>query len=300
MIGLQNRIKELECREPLSHRPHDLNANESAASRRRDGEPPFQYFFDEDDPESSPSQGFGVPTPRGKALELDTDLDAAKNTNAINQPLINPLVASKSQLLFGDHGYFRYLGHSSTWAFSRQLRNLLNNSGAGSPLHEKIPKGDGVFYDVTWNQKSVDLSSVQLPCLDLAEYYTNTVTFSFGSLYHCYDHEAFMDNLREFYADRETGCQKPASLWQIQMLLVFACGKSILAREATKTGQTGMNFFAPAIEALPDIRALQNEPILAIEVLCLVSLFLEASDIRSGSWGYVCAGLDSQCLQADF
>lgn len=163
----------------------------------------------------------------------------------------------------------------------------MNDTGAGSPLHEKIPKGDGVFYDVSWRKNRVDLSDVDLPSLELAEYYTNTVTLYLGSLYHCYSHEPFVDRLRNFYLQREAGYSCNPGLWHIQMLLVFACGKSIIAREATSSGQTGMNFFAPAIEGLPDIRALQNEPILAIEVLCLISLFLEASDIRSGSWGYV-------------
>jgi proline utilization trans-activator len=102
-----------------------------------------------------------------------------------------------------------------------------------------------------------------------------------------------MEHLRDFYVAKESGVSRATGLWHIQMLLVFACGKSILAREATPSGHTGMNFFAPAIEGLPDIRALQNEPILAIEVLCLVSLFLEASDIRSGSWGYVCYNIAS-------
>lgn len=180
-----------------------------------------------------------------------------------------------------------YLGHSSTWSFSRQMRGLLNNSGAGSPLHENIPKGDGAFYDVTWKYNEVDLSKIELPSLDIAEYYATTVMLYFGSMYYCYDNDAFMRNLRIFYAEKEVRSQTRSNLWVVQMLLIFACGKSILAREAGPSGHMGTNFFRPAIEGMPDTRALQNEPILALEVLCLLSLFLEASDIRSGAWGYV-------------
>ena len=132
---------------------------------------------------------------------------------------------------------------------------------------------------------------MDFPTIDLAEYYATTLSLYLGSLYHCYNHETFMANLREFYCTESVVGKKPTGLWHIQMLLVFACGKSILAREATPSGQTGMNYFSQAIEGLPDIRALQQEPILAIEIICLVALFLEASDIRSASWGYIGQGV---------
>jgi hypothetical protein len=167
------------------------------------------------------------------------------------------------------------------------MRGLLNNSGAGSPLHEKISKGDGVLYDVSWKSKTVDLSHIELPSQEIAEYYLSTVTLYLGSMYHCYDHGSLMTNLREFYAEKESHVRMPSRLWHTKMLLIFAFGKSILAREAGPSGQMGTNFFRPAIEGMPDIRTLQNEPVLSLEILCLLSLFLEALDIRSGAWGYV-------------
>jgi proline utilization trans-activator len=168
------------------------------------------------------------------------------------------------------------------------MRNLLNSSGAGSPLYDTILKGDGVLYDISWQKNEVDLSKVELPSRDLAEYFANTVSIHFGSLYHLYNKDVFLQKLQEFYSERENGVQKPTVLWHIQMLLIFACGKSIIAREAFQSGPTGMSFFLPAIEGLPDIRTLQQEPVLSIEILCLLALFLEAADIRSGAYGYVC------------
>jgi proline utilization trans-activator len=168
------------------------------------------------------------------------------------------------------------------------MRNLLNISGAGSPLHGTVLKGDGVLYDISWQFNTVDLSKIELPSKDLAEYYTNTVSVHLGALYHLYDSSVFLRKLEEFYTEREAGIEHPTSLWHIQMLLVFACGKSILAREAYSTGPTGISFFQLTIEGLPDFRALQQEPMLAIEILCLLALFLEAADIRSAAYGYVC------------
>jgi proline utilization trans-activator len=167
------------------------------------------------------------------------------------------------------------------------MQNLLNISGAGSPLHGTILKGDGVLYDISWKSSAVDLSKFDLPSRDVAEYYATTVSVHFGSLYQLYDNSAFLRKLKEFYANQEASIQNTTGLWHIQMLLVFACGKSILTREAFPTGPTGASFFRQAIEGLPDIRALQQEPILAIETLCLLALFLEAADIRSAAYGYV-------------
>ncbi len=167
------------------------------------------------------------------------------------------------------------------------MRNLLNTSGAGSPLHGTILKGDGVLYDISWKSNTIDLSKVELPSNDVAEYLATTVSVHFGALYHLHDKTTFLRKLQEFYVNQDAGIHNPTGLWHIQMLLVFACGKSILAREAHSSGPAGVSFFRPAIEGLPDIRALQQEPILAIEVLCLMALFLEAADIISAAYSYV-------------
>ena len=167
------------------------------------------------------------------------------------------------------------------------MRNLLNNSGAGSPLHKRIPKGDGVLYEVSWRSNVVNFSKIELPTQDLAEYYANTVTLYLGSMYCCYDHEAFMNNLREFYAEKTVQTQRRPRLWHIQMLLIFAWWKSILAREASPSGQMGMNFFAPAIEGMPDAAHPPLHSPRHAGGNHHLSLFLEASDIRSGAWGYV-------------
>ncbi|RBQ81706.1 hypothetical protein FVER14953_04273 [Fusarium verticillioides] len=44
-------------------------------------------------------------------------------------------------------------------------------------------------------------------------------------------------------------------------------------------GPSGMNYFILAIEAMPDIRRLYEDPLLSIEVLCLAALFMHATDL---------------------
>lgn len=285
VLELQQRIRELEAPSCQSRTSENLDTTQVTNEIH-----PVRYFLGKDDQTNLPTTEIESLSSKSKAVGRvidDYHPSLPRSSQSQDQPIINPLRASKSQLLFGDHGYFRYLGHSSTWSFSRQMRGILNSSGVGSPLHDRVSKGDGVLYDVSWKCNTADLSQVDLPPQDIAEYFATTVVLYLGPMYYCYDHESFMKNLRGFYADEGAHTQKPSRLWHIQMLLVFACGKSILAREAGPSGHAGTNFFRSAIEGMPDIRALQNEPILALEVLCLLSLFLEASDIRSGAWGYI-------------
>ncbi|KAK2628739.1 hypothetical protein QTJ16_001842 [Diplocarpon rosae] len=71
------------------------------------------------------------------------------------------------------------------------------------------------------------------------------------------------------------------------MLLVFAFGKSILAREVSQSGPTGAAYFARAVEALPDPHRLRQDPILSIEILSMLALFMQAMDMRRAAYDYV-------------
>jgi hypothetical protein len=44
-------------------------------------------------------------------------------------------------------------------------------------------------------------------------------------------------------------------------------------------GPSGMSYFTSAIEAMPDIRRLYEDPLLSIEILCLSALFMHATDL---------------------
>ncbi|KAM0343481.1 hypothetical protein ACHAPU_008512 [Fusarium lateritium] len=126
---------------------------------------------------------------------------------------------------------------------------------------------------------ALDLSSIALPKLSYAKYLTNTVIVHIGSLYSIFDPEKFLNRLQSFYDERNKGSVPEASLWHIQMLLVLAFGKSIQSREHSEMGPSGMSYFNSAIEAMPDIRRLYEDPLLSIEILCLSALFMHATDL---------------------
>lgn len=136
-----------------------------------------------------------------------------------------------------------------------------------------------ISYTRTLPPIALDLSNIALPKLSYAEYLTNTVIVHIGSLYSIFDADMFLQRLRRFYDDRNKDLEIDASLWHIQMLLILAFGKSIQSREHSEMGPSGMTYFTLAIEAMPDIRRLYEDPLLSIEVLCLAALFMHATDL---------------------
>jgi proline utilization trans-activator len=156
----------------------------------------------------------------------------------------------------------------------------------GGELHDEIPIRDGA-YGVPWKHNVVDLSGLDLPTEEYAEYLTNTLSLTLHPLYHLFDKKAFLARMRQFYASSTPGGQERTDLWHIQMLVVFAFGYSILARESGPSGPTGAIYISRAIDAMPDNFRLCQEPVIAIEILCMMALFMQAMDMRLAAYQYV-------------
>lgn len=143
---------------------------------------------------------------------------------------------------------------------------------------------EDISYNTTLPAIKLDLASIPLPRLQYAEYLTSTVVVQLGSLYCLFEQDSFVKNLRQFYEARSKKVTQKPSLWHIQMLLVLAFGKSLLSREHSDSGPSGMTYFKLAMEAFPDVRQLCENPLLSIEILSLASLFLHAADMLQESY----------------
>lgn len=161
-----------------------------------------------------------------------------------------------------------------------------NSDRLSDPRNITLVRDDDT-YSIRWPDVNLRLDDIDLPPLDFAEYLTSTVTFYAGSLYCLYDKPLFLQRLRGFYASVSSGETQRPGLWHIQMLLVFAIGRAILAREHFRTGPAGTTYFLRALEALPDTHRLYEDPVLSIEILCLLSLFHQAIDAGQEAYGYV-------------
>lgn len=88
-----------------------------------------------------------------------------------------------------------------------------------------------------------------------------------------------MLKLNQFYHDG-SNCKPLTSLWHVQLLLVIAFGKLFLRRGASSLGPPGARDFLRALRLQADMLDIWDDSILRLEVLCLISLYLHAADMR--------------------
>lgn len=163
---------------------------------------------------------------------------------------------------------------------------MVSDGIGGLALHDIVVIKDGA-YGIPWRQNLVDLSGLEIPTEDYAEYLTNTVYFTFGRLYYLFDKKRFVSKLHQFYIDQDSGRIIVTNLWHVQMLAILALGKLILAREPGRSGPAGAVYFARAVEALPDAHRLSQDYAMSIELLLLFSLLAQAMDMRLAAHSYV-------------
>lgn len=131
------------------------------------------------------------------------------------------------------------------------------------------------------------LSMERLPSLDYALYLTNTVKFHLGQMYHLFDERTFMQDLHQFYSQGPRREPLPERrCWYIHYLLVMAFGKALLSG-CVGEQPVGSEFASRAIKLLPDSFGLYQDPILSIEILSCLALYLQSIDHRNSAYLYV-------------
>lgn len=199
-------------------------------------------------------------------------------------PLALESAGLDSQVTAADE--YRQLGHSSSWSFSRRVRELIRDTGNGPELHDRSIIRDGA-YGVPLKRIPVDLNNVDIPSVEYAEYLLSTISYSLGSMYYLFDKTEFLEKFRDFSKNRDTEAPASTDPWLIQMLIALGLGKSLASREPGPSGPSGHVYFARAVQAIPSIYFLYEEPILSIEILCASALFLQMMDMRRAAYGYL-------------
>lgn len=134
------------------------------------------------------------------------------------------------------------------------------------------------------------LTMQQLPSLDLGLYLVNTVKFRLGQLYHVFDEQTFMPKLYDFYSHGGPSQEPPLEdrLWFVQYLIIMGIGHALLY-EFIEEKPSGFVLIARALELLPDILYLYKDPLLSIEILCGLALYLQCIDHRNSAYAHVSA-----------
>ena len=160
-------------------------------------------------------------------------------------------------------------------------------------MHEHIRKSplpsaellfDGSAYEHLWGgtRSLPDSNSPIIPSIDYAIFLFNAVKFHCAQLVHLFDEDEFMTNLHAFYSNNERDTWKD-SLWYIHFLLILAFGKTFIQGKSQTPRPPGADFFTHAVQILPDISRLCREPLMAVEILCCIALFLQALDSRNAA-----------------
>jgi proline utilization trans-activator len=125
-------------------------------------------------------------------------------------------------------------------------------------------------------------STLIVPSIDHAIFLINAVKFHCAQLVHLFDEEEFAANLHAFYSNSDAEAWKE-SLWYIHFLLIIAFGKTFVQQKHHAPRPPGADFFVQALQLLPDTSRLCREPVAAVEILCCISLYLQALDSRNAA-----------------
>lgn len=160
---------------------------------------------------------------------------------------------------------------------------------------------DGDSYKVAWNkfgsQQRPDLSN--LPSTERAIYLMNTVKFHLGGLFRFFDEKEFLQHMNEFYSNAVEKV-RTHRLWFAQYLLIVAFGTGLLNISTSPGILAGSDYFCRAMSVLPELPALHEEPVMAIEALSLIALYFYCLDMRQTAYSYVSHKEDARCERADF
>ena len=146
---------------------------------------------------------------------------------------------------------------------------------------------DGDAYPLKWSS-SLDTQSLlrMTPPHDYAMYLFSSVKFHLSHRLYLFDEAAFGERVVAFYEDPQSTIEH-CQLWYCQFLIILALGKAFLEPTRRHAAPTGFDLFAQAISLLPPVPEMQNDPILAVEVLALVALYMYCVDLRASAYTYV-------------
>lgn len=189
----------------------------------------------------------------------------------------NPLAQQRPSYTLDSYGRLRYLGHSSTWSFNRQVLYVAEQHSA---VPNFSPYCEGDAYDLGLSLTSpADLTG--LPSKEVSGYLLQTIKFRTCSIFHLFDDAEFSAQLDQFYENPSVFEQK-SRIWFVHYLVLMAIGKALVSNV-----QAGAHLFARALRMLPDVTSLCSSPITSTELLCSIALYLQCLDHRTSAHIYI-------------
>lgn len=147
--------------------------------------------------------------------------------------------------------------------------------------------GEGSADETKYNDNA--RSTVSIPTKEYAIHLIHMVKFHCCQLFHLYDEQEFMGYLDAFYArpPQSTPCARKEKLWYIHLLLLLAFEKAFTSRKDRGRRPPGAELFTRAIELLPSTVTLSREPMISVEILMCLALYIHCIDYRMSAYNYV-------------
>ncbi|EKJ70473.1 hypothetical protein FPSE_09334 [Fusarium pseudograminearum CS3096] len=210
-----------------------------------------------------------TPRPSGSEDAHVAESESDQTAEDVLPQMTNPLVTPSSKFVVDIQGRKRFLGPSSTWAYSRHVMVMIRQYVDQETSPEVPLNIDGHAFNIElprMRQAGALIDIESLPSLDYAIYLTNTVKFHIAQTYHIFEESHFMRGLLSLYNDGPPPLTSDNRMWYIQYFLVMAMGKGLLTRGMSKAGSPGSEYFLRAMELFPDASGLYEDPILSIEL----------------------------------
>lgn len=125
-----------------------------------------------------------------------------------------------------------------------------------------------------------------LPSEEEAYRLLDSILFYFGETQHLFDARDASDQLAIIYEDPQESLQSP-SIGFLQALLIFALGRLLRGESDAPNSPPGFALFKYALDLLPCPSELRAHGVAGIEVLAIITVYLQNIDRRDDAASYV-------------
>lgn len=182
-------------------------------------------------------------------------------------------------------------------AFESRVRSLLRDHAEGGHSSHASPEDSMLISEVPddritsqWRPSKDLIDDAPAPVLLSKEksyqLFEQFITL-LGINQHYLDQRTFSDSLTLLYQGEAVRTRQMETMWFTQYLLVMALGMLIGSSNQVPRNPAGHSYFAEAVRRLPPTHELGSHGVIAVEILCLIALYLQWCDRRHDAYLHV-------------
>ncbi|KAE8148490.1 hypothetical protein BDV25DRAFT_158169 [Aspergillus avenaceus] len=173
-------------------------------------------------------------------------------------------------------------------AFESQVKSLLDRNRDHASAHmpdSNSPGGTATQWTSARALINEDAAPT-IPSFDESQHLLERFLFYLGVSQHFFDTRTFSDNMTLLFQDAQTRDYQMRMIWFTEYLLVMAMAK-LMDVEDPSSQPPGANLFAEAMRRLPPLHQLGEEGVIAVEILTLITTYLQWCDRKHDAYLYI-------------